>query len=158
MYWMNTMDPFTDLTRLEQWMDQSLKQVLSSFSPVAAQSNRFVPAVNVLDGADHLTVKAAMPGVNEEDINLTLEGNVLTIKAERRLPQGADSGRFHLMECSYGTFVRPVTLPDTVDPNAVHASYVNGILEINIGKRQEAKPKQIPVSLGKPRLAANGTA
>jgi HSP20 family protein len=158
MHWMNAIDPFTDLTRLEQWMDQTLEQVLSSFAPVVAPSDGFVPAIDMLDGVDHLTVRVALPGLNEKDINITLEGNVLTIRGERRLPEGTDISKFSLMECPYGTFVRTLMLPDTVDPNAVHAVYTNGILEITVGKRAEAKPKQIPVTVAQPQLAGQTTA
>jgi HSP20 family protein len=157
-YWMNAMDPFTDLTQLEEWMDQTLEQVLSSFTPGVAPSNGFVPAIDMLDGVDHLTVRVALPGLKENDINVTLEGNVLTIRGERRLPEGIDLSKFSLMECPYGTFVRTVTLPDTMDPNAINAVYTNGILEITVGKRAEAKPKQIPVTVAQPQLAGHATA
>ena len=106
MYWINSIDPFTDLSRLEEWMDQTLEQVLSSFTS-ESQSNGFTPAVDVLDGVDHLTVKAAIPGL---------------------------------------------------DPNAINASYTNGILQITIGKRAEAKPKQIPITVANPQLAEKATA
>ncbi len=152
-HWMYPVDPFTDLTQLEQWMDQTLEQVLSSFTPAVAPGNGFVPAIDMLDEVDHLTVRAALPGLNEKDIHVTLEGNLLTIRGERRLPEGADISKFSLMECPYGSFVRTLLLPDTVDPNAVHAVYTNGILEITVGKRAEAKPKQIPVTVAQPQLA-----
>lgn len=100
----------------------------------------------MLDGVNHLTVRVALPGLNEKDINVTLEGNVFTIRGERHLPEGTDISKFSLMECLYGSFLRTVMLPDTVDPNAVNAVYTNGILEITVGKRAEAKLKQIPVT------------
>ncbi|MDR5727817.1 MAG: Hsp20/alpha crystallin family protein [Terriglobia bacterium] len=157
-FWMNSVDPFTDLARLEQWMDYTIEQALKAVGPISTGNSSFIPPVDVWEDADRLLVKVEVPGMSENDFKLTLQNNVLTISGERRLPEGVKAEAFTHVERPYGSFTRSVTLPNTVDPSTISASYSNGVLEIALSKRAEAKPRQIPVSVAKPKSLVGSVA
>ena len=151
-------NPALDLASLEEWMNQTVEDMLRAMRPQVASTGTFAPLVDCYEDADHLVLKVEIPGLNEKDLDVTLEGNVLTVRGERRLEDGEKKGSFTWMERPYGTFVRSFTLPDTVDPNTITANYTNGVLEIALAKRAEAKPKQIPVMVGQKALSAQAAA
>jgi HSP20 family protein len=93
-----------------------------------------------------------VPGMREEDLNLTIEGNTLTITGERKIADDRKQDRYQRVERYYGSFSRSFTLPATVDPNSVDAKYENGILRINMTKRAEAKPRQIKLGVSGKQL------
>jgi HSP20 family protein len=158
-FWMNAVDPFTDLAALEAWMDRTIQDVLHTISRPAFADIGFVPPVDICEDGDRLLLRVEVPGLSEQDFNLTLQGNVLTIKGERRLPEGVQAENFTYRERPYGSFVRTVTLPSTVDPTTISATYSQGILEISLSKRAEFKAKQIPVQVVEPKqLAASANA
>ncbi len=106
-----------------------------------------VPAVDILEKDGNLIVRAEMPGMNEKDIELKLEGNVLTLKGERKLDK-EDSGRnYYRRESRRGSFSRSFTLPETIDAEKIKADYKNGVLTVTIPQKPEAKPRSIPVSV-----------
>jgi HSP20 family protein len=106
----------------------------------------WMPAVDIYESDDHsLVVKAELPDVKREDINVTVENNVLTVRAERKLAETIARDRFHRMERQYGAFSRSFTLPTSVDAGAINASYKDGVLTIRLPQREEAKPKQITI-------------
>ena len=155
MFW----NPALDLaSSLEEWMDQTVEKTLRAVSPQVVSTGMFAPLVDVYEDADHLVLKIETPGLTEKDLDVTLEGNVLTVRGERRLEDGEKKGAFTWIERPYGTFVRSFTLPNTVDPNIITANYTNGLLEIALAKRAEAKPKQIPVAVGQKSLPAEAAA
>jgi HSP20 family protein len=111
----------------------------------------WVPAVDVYETNTHeFVIKAELPEMKREDIDVTFEQNVLTIAGERKgSPMGADldSGTYHRSERAHGRFTRSFTLPATVDGTRISAAYKDGVLTIRIPQREEAKPKQITVEL-----------
>jgi HSP20 family protein len=104
-----------------------------------------VPPVDILEKDGNLILRAELPGMSEKDIELKLEGNVLTLKGERKLEKEEDRQNFHRMESFYGTFSRSFTLPDTVDPDKISADYKNGILTVTVPQKPEAKARSIQV-------------
>jgi HSP20 family protein len=104
------------------------------------------PAVDILEKDGNLVIRADMPGVTEKDIDLKLEGNLLTLKGERKPEPGEDRNSYYLAESFHGTFARSFTLPETVDSEKIKADYKNGILIVTIPQKPEVKPKTIPVS------------
>jgi HSP20 family protein len=90
-------------------------------------------------------LKLEVPGMNEEDLNVSLENNTLAISGERKFEKEEKEENFHRIERRYGSFTRTFRLPNTVDPEKVEAAYDKGILKITLAKRAEAKPKQIKV-------------
>ncbi|HYM62713.1 MAG TPA: Hsp20/alpha crystallin family protein [Thermoanaerobaculia bacterium] len=110
-------------------------------------SGNFVPAVDVAETADHILVRAELPGVKQDEVSIDFENGILTIRGERKLEKETEGVTWHRVERSYGNFLRSFTLPRTVDPEKIAASYRDGILEIDIPKKEEAKPKQIKIDI-----------
>ncbi|MBB5624132.1 HSP20 family protein [Pedobacter cryoconitis] len=98
-----------------------------------------VPAVNISESKDHYHVELAAPGLKKEDFKLSLERNVLSISVERSSENGAQERNYNKREFSYSSFVRSFTLPDAADENGIEAKYMDGVLCIDIAKREEAK-------------------
>ena len=86
-------------------------------------------------------MRAEVPGVNEKDIELKLEGNILTLKGEKKQEHEEERNNYHRMESFYGSFTRSFTLPDTVDRDHIKADYKNGILTVTIPQKPEVRPR-----------------
>jgi HSP20 family protein len=105
------------------------------------------PALDVSDDKDNLVVKVELPGLKRDEINLSLHDGVLTISGERKRESEKEEGESFRSERYFGKFQRSVTLPTAVDANKVNASYKDGVLTVELPKAEEAKPKQIAVSV-----------
>jgi HSP20 family protein len=99
-----------------------------------------------------LVLKLEIPGLNDEDINVSVENNTLTVQGERKFEKEEKEENFHRIERRYGSFARTFKLPNTVDAEKVEAAYDKGILKITLAKRAEAKPRQIKVGIGQKTL------
>lgn len=113
--------------------------------PVTARP--WVPPVDILETENELVVKADVPDVKFEDIDVRLENGTLTVRGERKFEEKKHQGGWHRLERSYGTFERVFSLPDTVDPEHVKADYKNGTLTITLPKKEIAKPRQVKVQI-----------
>jgi HSP20 family protein len=148
-------DPFNELTTLQDRINQIFRQpfgTLRSFAPGEEQAltaANFIPPVDIFEDEHNITIQAELPGMEEKDIDVSLENNVLTISGERKLENEEKKENFHRIERSYGRFTRSFTLPPTVDPENVNAEFNNGVLKVTLNKREEAKPKQIKIGMGK---------
>ncbi len=108
----------------------------------------WVPAVDVYSNSQHeLVLKAELPDMKEEEFELTVEDNTLTLRGERKLDREVTEEQFHRIERSYGPFARTFALPPTVDAGKVSAEYKAGVLTVRVPRREEAKPKQIKVQV-----------
>ncbi|TCO89113.1 heat shock protein Hsp20 [Chthoniobacter flavus] len=105
------------------------------------------PALDVFDDKDNLVVKVELPGLNKDEINISLDKGVLTVSGERKQEHESKEGESFRSERYFGKFHRSVTLPATVDSTKVSASYKDGILTVDLPKAEEAKPKQIAVNV-----------
>jgi len=103
------------------------------------------PAMDLLETADGYVAYFDLPGIDKKDLELTVENNVLTVKGDKKEPK--EGGRFFRKETWAGSFRRTVSLPQAADPDKVHAELIDGVLTVNIGKREELKPRQIAVSI-----------
>ena len=108
----------------------------------------FTPAVDVYEDEQNLVLKLEVPGMNEEDLKVSLENNTLTVSGERKFEKEEKEENFHRIERRYGTFTRTFRLPNTVDAEKVDASYDKGVLKVTLAKRAEAKAKTIKVVPG----------
>lgn len=127
-----------------------LKAFEDKISRMFAEPNGrpWVPAVDILENENELVVKADVPDVKFEDIDVKIENGTLTLRGERKFEkQPAEKGGWHRLERSYGSFERSFTLPETVDPENVKADYKNGTLTVTLGKKEIAKPRQIKVEV-----------
>jgi len=108
----------------------------------------WVPAVDIYSNGQHeLVLKAELPDMKEEEIDLTVEENTLTLRGERKFDPEVTEEQFHRIERSYGSFARTFALPPTVDAGKVSATYKAGVLTVRLPLREEAKPKQIKVQV-----------
>ena len=105
------------------------------------------PSVDILEKDGNLILRAELPGMNEKQIELKLEGNTLTLKGERNLENEDKKNNYHRVESFYGSFMRSFRLPDTVDMGKISADYKNGILTVTMPQKPEVKPREIPVSI-----------
>ena len=113
-----------------------------------AAANTWVPPVDIYQSSEHeLVLKAELPDMSREDIDITVENATLTIKGEKKVAGEVQEEQFHHVERRYGTFSRSFSLPQTVDLGKVAADYKNGVLTIRLPLREEAKPRQIKVDV-----------
>jgi HSP20 family protein len=116
----------------------------------------WAPAVDIYEGEHELIVKADLPDVKQEDLDIRVENNILTIRGERKFEKKADEKNYLRVERAYGSFARSFSLANTVNTEAIKADYKDGVLTLSIPKREEAKPKQIKVNVGGQTAAAAG--
>jgi HSP20 family protein len=133
-------DPFRELATFFESVSGNGKDQLAS--------GTFVPAVDVYEDEHNVVLKLEVPGINEEDLKVSLENNTLTITGERKFEKEEKEENFHRIERRYGSFTRTFRLPNAVDSEKVEAGYDKGILKITLGKKAEAKPRQIKVATG----------
>jgi HSP20 family protein len=123
----------------------------------AQQLTEWAPAVDVLQRDGDLVVRAELPGVRPEDVDITLENRVLTIRGERREEQDEQRGGYYVRERRHGSFQRSMTLPEGVDEDRVRARYDNGVLEVTIeGAAAAREPRRIQVETGESRADTEG--
>ena|SRR5882672_6085735 len=135
-------DPIRELASME--IDR-LNNMFSSFYGEGLTRGG-VPLVDIYETEQHeIVIKAELPDLKREDIGVTFENNVLTLKGERKSEQEISRDRFQRVERFHGTFSRSFTLPATVDAGSISASYKDGVLTVRLPQREEAKPKQIAV-------------
>jgi HSP20 family protein len=106
----------------------------------------WLPPVDIAEEKDRIVLTAELPGFKEDQIAIQMEGGVLTLRGERKFEDEKEGRSFHRVERSYGQFVRSFTLPNNVDREKIKATFHNGLLEIALPKREEAKPRQIPIT------------
>jgi HSP20 family protein len=139
-------DPFRELATFQNTLNRVLQT--SGANDELMTTGSFIPPVDIYEDEHGISLRLEVPGVNEEDLDIRLENNTLTVRGERRFENEEKEENFHRIERRYGSFSRSFTLPNTVDTESVKAEYKNGLLNIHLGKRAEAKPKQIKVGLG----------
>ncbi len=117
------------------------------FGSALEDRNHWTPSVDIMEKDGNLVLQAELPGLSEKEIDLKLEGNILTLKGERKMEQEDKKGTYHRIESCYGSFTRSFRLPETVDAEKINAEYKNGILKVTIPQKPEVKPREIPVSV-----------
>ncbi len=109
--------------------------------------DNWTPSVDILEKDGNLILRAQLPGIEEKDIELKLEGNMLTLKGEKKMNKDEKGEDYHRLESYYGSFTRSFTLPETVDRDKIKAEYKNGVLSVTIPQKPEVRPREIPVSV-----------
>jgi HSP20 family protein len=131
--------------------DSQLNRLFTDFFGRAMQEQNlttWAPAVDIYEGENELVVKADLPDVQPEDLDIRVENNILTIRGERKFEKKANDKNYLRVERAYGSFARSFSLAHTVSTEAIKADYKDGVLTLSIPKREEAKPKQIKVNVG----------
>ena len=139
---MNTLSIWNPIHEMDELFHNRLASVLGG---EGLQSAEWSPVVDIEESAEAYTIRAELPGLSKEKVKVTVENGVLTLSGERDLERRVETKTFHRVERSHGTFTRSFTLPDDVDPESVAANFKDGLLEIQITKREEALPKSIEV-------------
>ena len=145
-------DPFRDLRNMEETMNRLWRGFGTATTREGAEDWNI--AIDVVQKPEEIVVNASLPGVKPEDIDVTIEDNVLTLKAERQAEHKEEDSRYLIQERSYGSYYRALRLPDTVDLNKVKSTYDKGVLSISLPKAEEKKPKQIKVNVGAKEIEA----
>lgn len=128
--------------------------------PVSAQEagpRRWIPAMDLVETDDHFVLRADLPGVAEDDVKLELDERVLTLSGERKGAHEAEREGFHRVERPYGAFSRSLTLPDGIDADGVKATFDRGVLEVEIPKPEQRKPRRVAIDIGEQQPAIEGT-
>jgi HSP20 family protein len=120
------------------------------FEHAGQESNltTWAPAVDIFENEHELVVKADLPDVDPKNLDIRVENNLLTIRGERKFEKKSNEGNYLRVERAYGSFARSFSLANTVNSEAIKADYQNGVLTLSLPKREEAKPKQIKVTVG----------
>jgi HSP20 family protein len=138
-------DPFRDMLSMRRQMDRFFDRALE---PSWSESPMWDLALDVVENKDDFLVKASLPGINPDDLEITYTDNVLTIKGETKEAKDVKEEQYHLRERRYGVFSRSLSLPNRVKSDAIEASYDAGVLTLKLPKVEEVKPKRIAINLG----------
>lgn len=151
-------DPFNDFVGLREAMDRLMNDAFvrpARFITDRADAQaapEFGMPVDVTETADAITVKATLPGVKADDVDINITGDVLTIRGEMKSETEKDEGNVHRKEIRYGNYSRSFTLPTAVQSDGADATFENGILTLRLPKMDEVKPKQIKVQAKAPAI------
>jgi len=140
-------DPFAELEWRPAWspfFGREGRSLLDEFWGRTG-ARGLAPAVDITEDDGSYVVTAELPGTNREDVTVELEGDLLTLRGEKRNEREEKKEKRRFVERSYGTFSRPFTLPSNADPERINASFKDGVLTVTIGKRPEAKPRVVDI-------------
>ena len=139
-------DPFDELTTLRNRMDRLWSRMTAEDEPALAN---WSPTADVLETKDDIVIKAELPGIEAKNVDVQIENGVLSIQGERNAEQATEEKGFRRIERSYGSFFRSFALPPNVEVEKIAATFVNGVLEVRLPKKEEAKPRSIKVEVKK---------
>ncbi len=137
-------DPFRDMLSMRRQMDQMMNDMLGE-EGTTTQHGEYLLPLDVSENDDHYIVKASLPGVKPDNIDVTYRNGMLTISGETKKEQNVENEQYHMRERSYGTFRRSINLPGDINPDKIDAHFEDGVLTLELPKSEEAKPKRIPV-------------
>jgi HSP20 family protein len=140
-------DPFREVMGLRSDIDR-LMGALAGPMPRGTLPTRWAPSADVIERDDEIVITAELPGVRDEDVEITVDEGVLRIAGARELSEEVDEERYHRIERSYGGFERTFSLPAGVDPDAIRAGIAYGVLKVTIPKPAAASPRRVAVGTG----------
>lgn len=147
-------DPFRELAALQDRMNRVFEGTLShTRNEEELFTGTWAPPVDIYETKDKITLKAELPGFEEKQINLRFEDGVLTIEGERKFEKESGDENYHRVERSYGKFVRSFAIPAGIEGDKIAATFNNGVLTVDLPKREETKPKQIRIEAAAPKPA-----
>ena len=130
-----------------QTLQQEVNRLFGAAFDSGAVGNGWIPAMDLVEEEEHFVLRADLPGVEEDSINVELQDNVLTISGERE-PENGPRGGYQLLERAWGAFSRSLTLPEGIDPESIQASFNKGVLEVRVPKPEERKPRRVAINVG----------
>lgn len=135
-------DPFREMVSMRRAMDRLMENSLADERDMTSEWGL---ALDVLEDENEFVVKASLPGIKPDDLDITYNKGTLTIRGEIKDESETTKGQYHLRERRYGTFTRSITLPASVKSEDIQADYHDGVLELKMPKSEEVKPKRIPI-------------
>lgn len=146
---MRWVDPFKELSAIHDRMNQLFDEAFlpAQGSEAAPATAMWSPAVDIYESGDDIVVKAEVPGIDRDGVAVEVKDGILTLRGERKFEKEEKEENYHRIERSYGTFVRSFALPSSADPEKVEAALRDGVLEVRIGKREQAKPRKVKVTV-----------
>jgi HSP20 family protein len=139
-------DPWRPITELGEW-EKRLDSLLGrSVWRLPVEETVWMPAVDVFEKEDKFVIKAELPGMKEKDIDVSMVGDTLSIRGEKRAEAEVKDEDYYRCERTYGSFYRSIPLPSTVDADKIEASFEDGVLEVVVPKSAKAKPKKVAVT------------
>jgi HSP20 family protein len=144
-------EPIAELNTIQNEMNRLFNTFFDQPAPAGrggGASRRWIPAMDLVETGDHYLLRADLPGLSDDDVNIHFQDNVLTISGQRSAEHDDDEEGYYRLERAFGSFTRSLTLPDGVDPDGVQAHFDRGVLEIRIPKPEQKKPRQVQISLG----------
>jgi len=143
-------DPFGEMLRMQRDMERIFSRIGAAEGRSDTTTVAWMPKIDVKSKGDDLVVRAELPGINPDEVDIEVTDGVLTIKGERKAEEEREDEGWLIRESSYGAFERSMVLPEGVDPGSISAEYTDGILEVHVPKALEAaRPKTTKVSIGK---------
>jgi HSP20 family protein len=143
-----TYDPFREMRSLQDEVNRLFSSSVNRGGSNDIMRGAWSPSVDILENKDSIVLEAELPGMSPEDVNISIENNILTIQGERSFENKQNKENYHRVERSYGSFTRSFTLPPTVSSEGVNAEFENGVLRLTLAKREEAKPRRIEIKAG----------
>jgi HSP20 family protein len=131
-----------------QTMNRLFNTFFDSPSNGGPALRRWIPAMDVTETDEQYVLRADLPGLSEDDVNVELDDNVLTISGERKSEHEQRSQGFYRVERASGSFSRSLTLPEGVDADSIEATFENGVLEVRVPKPEQPKPRKVQISVG----------
>jgi Molecular chaperone (small heat shock protein) len=138
-------DPFRELRSLQDEVNRLFTSTFTRGGDSDLMRGAWSPSVDIFENKDQIVLEAELPGMKPEEVEISIENNVLTISGERKFEKRDEGDNFHRVERAYGTFTRSFTLPPTVNTEDAQAEFDNGILRLTLAKREEAKPRRIEI-------------
>jgi HSP20 family protein len=140
-------DPIRELDSLQGDMNRLFDRFFEGRAPNGV-SRRWIPAMDLVETEDHLVLRGDLPGMTEDDVDIEIKDNVLTVSGERKAEHDERGEGYHRVERSFGRFSRSLSLPQGIEPDRVEAKFENGVLEVQIPKPAEAKPTRVQIGKG----------
>ncbi len=137
-------NPFRATARWDHPFHQAVQ---SFFDSDQDQARSWSPSVDIFERGEELVLRAELPDVRQEDLDVKVEDKILTLHGEKRRDESVKDEHYHRVERSYGSFTRRFSLPSTIDTASIQATYKNGVLEVVLPKAEAARPKQIEVQV-----------
>jgi HSP20 family protein len=132
---------------MERLFDEMLGHGIWRTSEERPLRGSWVPAINILEQDSAVTITADLPGLEAEDVDVTVEEGTLSIRGERKLEEAAEGETYHRVERLYGSFERTFTLPNSIDVEKIEARFSNGEMVLTLPKREESKPRSVKIKV-----------
>src|SRR5581483_9511956 len=142
-------EPARELGTIQNEMNRLFNTFFDTPTPGNSGAyRRWIPAMDLVETESDFVLRADLPGLSEEDVNIELEDNVLTVSGERKSEHEDRKEGYYRVERAFGAFSRSLTLPEGIDPEGIKASFDRGVLEVTIPKPEERKPRKVAISVG----------